>query len=254
MKPGRTLIGTLALIALLSLAAGCSYRIGNGAPAATGTPAPLPGSVSGTPETTVATVAITPSPTLSTSIPIPLPSPTMTRARPSATGTREPEGPVPGPSLTPGATLPPAAVASGTRSIAELAASDPDLSTFADALRRGGVYETLNGTETYTVFAPDDAAFEALPPGTLSRLLLDRDARAAVANYHVIHGRWLLADLAREHSVPTRSGRPLPIAPLPDGGLQVDDARVVRADIAATNGVLHVVDRVMIPPDMLRHQ
>ena len=135
--------------------------------------------------------------------------------------------------------------------IAELAAADPELSRFTQALLQGGIYETLNGTGTYTVFAPDDAAFDAVPPGTLSRLLFDRDALASVANYHVAYGRWLSSDLARESSIATRSGAPLPVTVLPDGGLQVDGAPVTRADIVATNGVLHVVDRVMIPPGAL---
>ncbi len=65
----------------------------------------------------------------------------------------------------------------------------------------------------------------------------------------MVYGRWLSSDLARESSVATRSGVPLAVTVLPDGRLQVDDgARVIRADIVATNGVLHVVDRVMIPP------
>lgn len=85
------------------------------------------------------------------------------------------------------------------------------------APRQGGVYETLNGTGTYTVFAPENAAFDAVPAGTLSRLLFDRDPLAAVANYHMIYGRWPSSDLARESSVTTRSGVPLAVTVLPDG-------------------------------------
>ena len=91
-----------------------------------------------------------------------------------------------------------------------LAAADPETSRFAQALLQGGIYETLNGTGTYTVFTPDDAAFDAVPPGTLSRLLFDRDALATVANYLVAYGRWLSADLARQSSIATARARRSP--------------------------------------------
>ena len=87
-----------------------------------------------------------------------------------------------------------------------------------------------------------------VPPGTLSRLLFDRETLASVANYHVVYGRWLSSDLAHECFIATRAGGPLAVTTLPDGTLQVDGARVIPADIFATNGVLHVVDRVLIPP------
>ena len=132
-----------------------------------------------------------------------------------------------------------------------LAVADPALTRFAQPLRQGGTYEILNGTETYTVFAPGDAVFDAVPPGTLSRLLFDRDALAAVANHHVVHGRRLTSDLARQSSVATRSGVPLAVTVLPGSILQVDGARVSLPDIVAINGVLHVIDAVMIPPGAL---
>ena len=132
-----------------------------------------------------------------------------------------------------------------------LAVADPALTRFAQPLRQGGTYEILNGTETYTVFAPGDAVFDAVPPMTFFRLLFDRDALAAVANHHVVHGRWLSSDLARESFIATRAGTSLPVTVLSDGSLQFDGACVTRADIVAINGVLHVIDRVMIPPGAL---
>ncbi len=259
MATRGVIVGATVLLAVLTLAAGCTLRTGDGSSVATGTPP-----VAATPASTGAGGAEeTPSPVATTV--------QTTTSRDHERDHRNPDGDAdtdpnarrdrdadPGRdrrrpwrrrSRRPRCLLPYRPV---TSTIAELASADPELSRFVQALRQGGIYETLNGTGTYTVFAPDNAAFDAVPPGTLTRLLFDRDALAAVADYHVIYGRWLSADLARESSVATRSGVPLTVTRLPDGRLQVDDgAHVTRADIVATNGVLHVVDRVMIPPGAL---
>lgn len=255
MATRRVIARAIVLLALLTLAAGCTLRTGDGGPVATGAPP----AVTATPASTGAGGAEeTPSP-VATIVPT---TPTQTTAATTAAPTETPTAvltPTPTPTPAPeeaaettvAATPTPTPVSTGTATIAELASADPEISRFAQALRQGGIYETLNGTGTFTVFAPNDAAFDAVPPGTLSRLLFDRDALSAVANYHVAYGRWLSVDLARESSLATRAGAPLAVTALPDGGLQVDGARVTRADLVATNGVLHVVDRVMIPPGAL---
>ncbi len=249
----RGIMGAIALLVLLTLAAGCTFLSSDGGPTANGTTPVVTAASTGAggaeeaPPPAAATVPIPPTPTTIETPAIPTEAPTAV-ATPTATTTPAPEG---GAETTVAATPTPVPVPTGTSTIAELASADPGLSRFAQALRQGGIYETLNGTGTYTVFAPDDAAFDAVPPMTFSRLLFDRDALAAVANYHVTYGRWLSSDLARESSVATRAGTPLPVTVLPDGGLRVDDARVTRPDLVATNGVIHVIDRVMIPPGAL---
>lgn len=254
MSTRGVIAGAVLLLVLLSIVAGCTLRTGDdgGAPAPTGpdgTEAIIPTAAPVTP-TVIATAA---APTGTSVVIAPPITATLTETPTAiATPTATP-APVPteGGETTFAATPTPASVPPATGSIAELAAADPELTRFTQALRQGGTYETLNGTETYTVFAPDDAAFDAVPPLTLSRLLFDRDALAAVANYHVVDGRWLSSDIARKSSIATRSGAPLPVTVLPGGGLQVDDARVMRPDIVATNGVIHVIDAVMIPPGAL---
>jgi uncharacterized surface protein with fasciclin (FAS1) repeats len=247
-------VGTIVLLALLLLAAGCTLRPGVGSPVTTATPPPVTPASTGaggaeeTPSPVATTVQTTPSATTIAAIDSPTETPTPI-PEPAVIATPTPDETTATVGTVVVTTPVPAPVPTGERTIAELASADPELSRFVDALRQGGIYETLNGTGTYTVFAPDNAAFDAVPPGTLSRLLFDRDALDTVANYHVVYGRWLSADLARESSVATRSGVSLPVTRLPDGTLEVDDgARVTRADIVATNGVLHVVDHVMIPP------
>ncbi len=255
MATRGAIVGAIALLILFALAAGCTFRTGDGGPPATGTPSPE----------TAATPAVDrgrrrggdPGADRHDRAHHPEPDHGRDHGRPDGDpdAVRNPDRDAgPGRDCGDDGRDDP-----GTRSRADRYQHDrrgsrrptPSLSRFTQALRQGGIYETLNGTGTYTVFAPNDAAFDAVPPGTLSRLLFDRDALATVADYHVIYGRWLSTDLAHESSVATRSGAPLPVTVLPDGTLQVDDARVVRADIVATNGVLHVVDRVMIPPGAL---
>ncbi len=252
MATRRVLVGVIVLLALLSLGAGCTLRPSVGGPVTTGTPPPVtPASTgAGGAEETPSPVATTVQTTMTAITSATTAAPTETQtptSTPTATATPAPDETAPIAEMTV-PTLAPLPESTGTGTIAELASADPELSRFVQALRQGGIYETLNGTGTYTVFAPNNAAFDTVPPGTLTRLLLDRNALTAVADYHVIYGRWLSVDLARESSIATRSGVPLSVTVLPDGGLQVDGARVIRADIVATNGVLHVIDRVMIPP------
>jgi uncharacterized surface protein with fasciclin (FAS1) repeats len=249
MATRGAIVGAITLLALLTLTTGCTLRTGDGSPV---TPASTgAGGAEETPSPVATTAQATPAAIMSAAIPTPTETPIPTPTPPTI-GIRTPDETTATVETVVVTTPAPAPVQTGNRTIAELASADPELSRFAQALQEGGIYETLNGTGTYTVFAPTNAAFDAVPPGTLTRLLFDRDALAGVADYHVIYGRWLSADLARESSVATRSGVPLTVTRLPDGTLEVDDgAHVVRSDIVATNGVLHVVDAVMLPPGAL---
>lgn len=120
--------------------------------------------------------------------------------------------------------------------------------TLAAALNAAGLVETLKGPGPFTVFAPTDAAFAALPPGTLEELLKPENRRKLVAilTYHVVPGRVSASQAAKLDSATTVQGGALAIRAR-DGAVTVDGARVVAADVAASNGVIHVIDKVLLP-------
>ena len=147
---------------------------------------------------------------------------------------------------------------SGSESSASAAASDivdtavaaGSFSTLVAAVQAAGLEETLRGAGPFTVFAPTDAAFAALPAGTVESLLLpeNRERLRAILTYHVVAGRVMAADASGLSSAPTVNGAAAPIAPV-DGGLTIGGARIVSTDIACANGVIHVIDAVMLPPE-----
>jgi uncharacterized surface protein with fasciclin (FAS1) repeats len=134
--------------------------------------------------------------------------------------------------------------------IVDTAVADGHFTTLAKALTAAGLVDTLKGPGPFTVFAPTDAAFEKLPAGTLDSLLADPDALRAVLTYHVVAGRITAADVASLQSTTTVEGEDITVDANHDGGVQVDDATVTQADIMATNGVIHVIDSVMLPPSL----
>jgi uncharacterized surface protein with fasciclin (FAS1) repeats len=135
------------------------------------------------------------------------------------------------------------------KTIVEIAQSNPDLSTLVTAVDAAGLVETLNGDGPFTVFAPTNAAFEALPPGTLDALLADpQGALTDVLKLHVISGEVdsKAATAAAGSNVDTLGG---PVAVALDGqNLTVGGATVVTADIKAKNGIIHVIDAVITEP------
>merc|ERR1711998_316722 len=145
---------------------------------------------------------------------------------------------------------PPApAPAPATSDIVELAASVKDLSTLVTALKAASLTTTLAGKGPFTVFAPTDEAFAKLPKATLDHLLEPKNIKElqAVLEYHVISGAAVFAkDLKPVQDVKTLEGDELRITEL-FHSVHVNFARVVKADVAATNGVVHVIDQVLIP-------
>ena len=121
------------------------------------------------------------------------------------------------------------------------AQADPRLSTFVTAVEAGGLTGALRAAGPFTVFAPTNEAFEALPAGALAQLLADPPALAAVLKAHVVSGTVRARDLRPVASAPTLGGSTWAI------GLTVGDARVIDVDLEARNGVLHVIDRVLVP-------
>ena len=141
------------------------------------------------------------------------------------------------------------AVATGTTSqtLSGLAASTPDLSTLATALRITGLDATLSAGGAYTVFAPTNAAFAKLPSATLNALLADPAALAQVLLFHVANGQVLSTQLTNGQSITTLRMGARPLVVNLSSGAKIDNSTVVAADIRALNGVVHVIDTVLLP-------
>ena len=105
--------------------------------------------------------------------------------------------------------------------------------------------ETLKSAGPFTVFAPTDEAFAQLPPGTLEALLKDKAKLVEVLTYHVVAGKVMAADVVRLSEATTVEGQTVTISTM--GGVMVNDAHVVKTDIVASNGVIHVIDKVILP-------
>jgi len=115
------------------------------------------------------------------------------------------------------------------------------------ALQAAGLVETLSGAGPFTVFAPTNEAFEALPPGTLDALLGNKTELTRVLTHHVAPGSYLATQVIALSSLQTVQGDPLEVAVLSGGGVRVGEANIVETDIRASNGVIHVIDAVLLP-------
>lgn len=133
--------------------------------------------------------------------------------------------------------------------IAALAASTPELSTLTAALNAAGLDETLDEAGPFTVFAPTDAAFEALPDGTLDALLADTDLLTRVLSYHVVDGQQRASDVVALDEVETLEGQSAAIA-VDGDDVRIAGAGIIATDIPARNGVVHLIDAVLLPPDL----
>jgi len=143
----------------------------------------------------------------------------------------------------------PAPTPPGGKTIVELAVATPDLSTLVTALTAAGLVGTLNGVGPFTVFAPTNEAFAALPAGTVANLLKPENKAQLVdiLTYHVVSGSVLAKDLSDGEMIATVEGKSVE-ARVSGNDIFINSARVMTADIAATNGVVHVIDRVLLPP------
>jgi len=132
--------------------------------------------------------------------------------------------------------------------IVDTAVAAGSFNTLAAALKAAGLVETLKGPGPFTVFAPTDEAFAKLPTGTLESLLKPENKAklAAILTYHVVPGKVMAADVVKLTSAKTVNGQSVKIA-VNDGKVMVDGANVVKTDIAASNGVIHVIDAVLLP-------
>ena len=134
------------------------------------------------------------------------------------------------------------------KDIVDTAVAAGSFKTLASALQAAGLVDTLKGKGPFTVFAPTDEAFAKLPAGTLEDLLKpeSKEKLAAILTYHVVPGKVLAAQVAKMTSAKTLNGQSLTIS-ASQGTVMVDNARVVKTNILCSNGVIHVIDSVILP-------
>lgn len=128
--------------------------------------------------------------------------------------------------------------------IVELAEGQPDLSTLVQALVVGKLTETLSGAGPFTVFAPTNEAFAKIPAADLQKLLENRQELDAILEYHVLAGRFTMRDLVSVQSAKTLEGDTVHVTK----GMTVNAANIVKADVGASNGIVHIIDAVLMPP------
>jgi len=140
-----------------------------------------------------------------------------------------------------------AAFAASAADIVDTAVAAGNFTTLVAAVKAAGLVETLKGPGPFTVFAPTDEAFAKLPPGTVEGLLKDPAKLKEILLYHVVSGKVMAASVVKMKSAKTVEGGLLKIH-VKGGTVMVDNATVTKTDIQCDNGVIHVIDAVMMPP------
>ncbi|NWG27287.1 MAG: fasciclin domain-containing protein [Ignavibacteriaceae bacterium] len=131
--------------------------------------------------------------------------------------------------------------------IVQTAISAGNFTTLATALTEAGLVDALKGEGPFTVFAPTDDAFKKLPKGALDNLLKDKDALKNVLLYHVVSGNVSSKDVVKLDKATTLNGSDIKIKTV-DGKVMINDSQVTSADVQASNGIIHVIDTVLLPP------
>ena len=133
--------------------------------------------------------------------------------------------------------------------IVSIAQKTDQLSTLVSAVKAAELVETLNGEGPFTVFAPTNEAFGNLPDGTLDMLLMDENKQKlqGILTYHVVPGKIMSSDLKDGQMVETVQGNKIKVSL--DDGAKINDANVIKADVEASNGVVHIIDAVIMPTD-----
>lgn len=141
-----------------------------------------------------------------------------------------------------------AEVPEASNTVVDIAISSPDHTTLVAAVKAAELVETLSGEGPFTVFAPTNAAFEALPEGTVEDLLKpeNKDQLSSILTYHVVSGNILSSNLSDGQVVTTLNGKELTVS-VADGKVSIGGATVVTADLEGTNGIVHVIDAVLLP-------
>lgn len=133
-----------------------------------------------------------------------------------------------------------------SKNIVETALAAGNFNTLAKALTEAGLVGELQKEGPFTVFAPTDEAFSKLPKGTLENLLKDKETLKKVLLYHVVSGKVMASDVVNLKSATTLEGDDVKIKTV-DGNVMINNAKVIKADVGASNGVIHVIDTVLIP-------
>jgi transforming growth factor-beta-induced protein len=136
------------------------------------------------------------------------------------------------------------------KDIVETAVSAGSFNTLVAAIKAAGLVETLKGKGPFTVFAPTDSAFAKLPPGTVESLLKNKVKLASILTYHVVSGKVMATDVVKLTSAKTVNGQTLTIKTDKTGAM-IDNAKVVMTDIGCSNGVIHVIDTVLMPKESI---
>jgi transforming growth factor-beta-induced protein len=147
-------------------------------------------------------------------------------------------------SAVPALAAPPA---QADQDIVDIAVADGRFTTLVAAVQAAELVDTLKSEGPFTVFAPTDDAFNALPEGTIPALLNDIPALTDILLYHVVPGKVMAADVVTLSSADTALGKPVAIR-VENGNVYVNDAQVIITDVEASNGVIHVIDAVLLPP------
>ena len=134
----------------------------------------------------------------------------------------------------------------GPSDIIETALSDDNFTTLVAAVKAAGLVEALKGDGPFTVFAPTDEAFAELPEGTLEALLKDTKMLSSILTYHVVEGAVSSSQVIKLNAAETLNGQSVAIA-TKDGQVMINDANVIVTDILCSNGVIHVLDKVILP-------
>lgn len=137
------------------------------------------------------------------------------------------------------------ASATGLKDIVNTASDNGSFATLVAALQTAGLVDALKGEGPFTVFAPTDAAFAKMPPGTVQGLLGDIPKLKAVLTYHVVAGTYMSADVKTKTALTTLEGRSITLDP--SNGVRVGEANVIVPDVQCTNGIIHVIDAVVLP-------
>jgi transforming growth factor-beta-induced protein len=140
--------------------------------------------------------------------------------------------------------------AAAKKSIVETAVGAGKFNTLVAAVKAAGLVEALSGEGPLTVFAPTDEAFAKLPKGTVESLLLpeNKDKLVAILTYHVAAGSYPAAKVVKTDSLKTLQGQAITVK-VSDAGVMVDKAKVIATDVMCTNGVIHIIDSVILPKD-----
>lgn len=135
-----------------------------------------------------------------------------------------------------------------TPNVVEIAISSADYTTLVAAVSAAGLVETLSGEGPFTIFAPTNAAFDALPEGTLETLLAEENigTLTSILTFHVVAGNVLSSDLSDGQVITTLNGQTLTVS-ISAEGVSINGAKVIAADLKGSNGVIHVIDTVLLP-------